>query len=74
MIADQVLMVEPPGDTQSIVESWAMWQGGAIPGKDFLAMLTEAGFIEAELVKDTGFDSSPVTKGVLFRSRKPNDA
>jgi hypothetical protein len=38
---------------------------------DFLAMLYEAGFIDVELVKDTGFNSSPVTKGVLFRSKKP---
>ncbi len=34
-------------------------------------MLNEAGFIEFELVKDTGFNSSPVTKGVLFRAKKP---
>jgi hypothetical protein len=34
-------------------------------------MLNEAGFIERELVKDTGFDSSPATKGVLFRAKKP---
>ena len=36
-------------------------------------MLNEAGFIEYELVKDTGFNSSPVTKGVLFRARKPEE-
>jgi len=34
-------------------------------------MLHEAGFIEVELVKDTGFNSSPLTKGVLFRAIKP---
>jgi hypothetical protein len=34
-------------------------------------MLKEAGFIEIELVKDTGFNSSPITKGVLLRARKP---
>jgi hypothetical protein len=34
-------------------------------------MLKEAGFIEIELVKDTGFNSSPVTKGVLLRAKKP---
>lgn len=34
-------------------------------------MLNEAGFIECELVKHTGFNSSPVTKGVLFRAKKP---
>ena len=36
-------------------------------------MLNEAGFIDDELVTDTGFNSSPVTKGVLFRARKPKD-
>jgi hypothetical protein len=38
---------------------------------DFLAILNEAGFVEVELVKDTDFNSSPVTKGVLFRAKKP---
>jgi len=33
--------------------------------------LNEAGFVESEFVKNTGFNSSPVTKGVLFRARKP---
>jgi len=37
-------------------------------------MANEAGFVEGELVKDTGFNSSPVTKGVLLRFRKPKDA
>jgi alkylhydroperoxidase/carboxymuconolactone decarboxylase family protein YurZ len=45
--------------------------GGAIPGKDFLAMLKNAGFKDAEMVSETGFNSSPVTKGVLFRAVKP---
>jgi len=35
-------------------------------------MLNEAGFNDYELVADTGFDSSPVTKGVLLRARKPD--
>ena len=33
-------------------------------------MLNEAGFVDAELVDETGFNSSPVTRGVLFRARK----
>ena len=33
-------------------------------------MLKEAGFVDAEVVGETGFDSSPVTKGMLFRARK----
>ncbi len=33
-------------------------------------MLNKAGFVDVELVADTGFNSSPVTKGVLFRAKK----
>jgi alkylhydroperoxidase/carboxymuconolactone decarboxylase family protein YurZ len=33
-------------------------------------MLKEAGFADVEWVAETGFNSSPVTKGVLFRARK----
>ncbi len=33
-------------------------------------MLKEVGFADAELVGETSFNSSPVTKGVLFRARK----
>ena len=31
-------------------------------------MLNEAGFANVKLVGETGFNSSPVTKGVLFRA------
>jgi hypothetical protein len=34
-------------------------------------MLNEVGFVDVEFVSETGFNSSPVTKGVLFRARKP---
>jgi len=34
-------------------------------------MLKEAGFVEVEIVRDTCFNSSPLTKGVLFRAKKP---
>ena len=46
-------------------------KGGAIPGKVFLDMLNEAGFANVELVGETGLNSSPVTKGVLFGAIKP---
>jgi alkylhydroperoxidase/carboxymuconolactone decarboxylase family protein YurZ len=32
--------------------------------------MQQAGF-EAEMVSETGFNSSPVTRGVLFRALKP---
>jgi hypothetical protein len=34
-------------------------------------MLQQAGFAETDLVGETGFNSSPVTKGVLVRGVKP---
>ena len=34
-------------------------------------MLKDVRFADFELVTETGFNSSPVTKGVLFRARKP---
>ena len=33
-------------------------------------MLNEAGFADVEWVAETGFNSSPATKGVLFRAGK----
>ena len=37
---------------------------------DFLALLEKIGFEKPELVGETGFNSSPKTKGVLFRAGK----
>ena len=33
-------------------------------------MLQETGFVNVELVQETGFNASPKTKGVLIRARK----
>ena len=33
-------------------------------------MLQEAGFVNVELVRETGFNVSPKTNGVLVRARK----
>ena len=33
--------------------------------------MEKVGFVEVEFVGETGLDSSPVTRGVLFRARKP---
>jgi hypothetical protein len=38
---------------------------------DFLAIIKQAGFADTEMVSETGFNSSPVTKGVLFRAVRP---
>ena len=34
-------------------------------------MLRQTGFTEIEFVEETGFNSSPITKGALFRATKP---
>ena len=36
-----------------------------------MALIQRAGFIDSELVGETGFNSSPVTKGMLLRAKKP---
>ena len=38
---------------------------------DFLVMLNDAGFEKVECLGETGFNSSPKTKGMLIRARKP---
>jgi hypothetical protein len=39
-------------------------------GKDFLALLSKAGFMAGQLVKYTGFKSSPYTEGALIYAEK----
>ena len=34
-------------------------------------MIREAGFTDVEIVSETGFNSSPLTKGVLIRATRP---
>jgi hypothetical protein len=36
-------------------------------------LLKKVGFEKKELVGETGFNSSPKTKGVLFRAEKPTN-
>jgi len=38
---------------------------------DFLALLKKVGFEKAEIVGETGFNSSAKTKGVLLRAERP---
>lgn len=42
-------------------------------GKSFLDLMRKEEFIEVEMVGETGFDSSDMTRGVLFRAKKPED-
>jgi hypothetical protein len=38
---------------------------------EFLATLKNAGFVDVESMGETGFNSSPKTRGALIRARKP---
>jgi hypothetical protein len=42
-----------------------------LPGRDFLALLTDVGFSGATLTGFTGFKTSPYTEGALFMAEKP---
>jgi hypothetical protein len=42
-----------------------------MPGKAFLALILEAGFHRAGLMKYTGFKSSPYTEGALLYAERP---
>jgi hypothetical protein len=35
-------------------------------------MLRQVGFVDIKLVAETGFNSSPKTKGILISARKPD--
>jgi len=37
---------------------------------DFLAMLQKVGFVDAQMIAETGFNSTPKTRGMLFRAAK----
>jgi hypothetical protein len=41
-----------------------------MPGKDFLALMLQAGFHRVALRRYTGFKSSPYTEGALFYAEK----
>ncbi|HZK14100.1 MAG TPA: hypothetical protein VFC55_06255 [Desulfobaccales bacterium] len=41
-----------------------------MPGKDFLALMIQAGFHRVALRRYTGFKSSPYTEGALFYGEK----
>jgi len=47
--------------------------GNIQPGKDFLALVEDAGLHKVQLAGETGFNSTPKTRGVLIRAAKPAD-
>lgn len=44
--------------------------GGAVPVRDLLGLLENAGFVQVEHVGPTGIATSKFTEGALFRARK----
>jgi ubiquinone/menaquinone biosynthesis C-methylase UbiE len=71
MVADQIAAGNVQKDLKARLANWFQWEGGTIPGKDFLALLGKVGFQKVELIGETGFNSTPKTKGALFRAEKP---
>jgi hypothetical protein len=39
---------------------------------DFLALIQKIGFADVKLVAETGLNSTPKTRGILIRARKPD--
>ena len=70
MMADQVDSGNVQKDIKDRLANWFQWEGGTIPGMDFLALLEKVGFDKPELVGETSFNSTPKTKGVLLRAGK----
>jgi len=52
-------------------ESWADCVSGTLLPEVFLAMISKAGFINAELTGFTAYRTSPSTIGAMFRAVKP---
>lgn len=59
--------------TETAGGSWANCVAGALAPACFVKMLTDAGFVEAELLRTTGYRTSPETIGATFRARKPTE-
>jgi SAM-dependent methyltransferase len=53
-------------------ESWADCVSGTLEPDTFLSMLTKIGFIDAELVRFTGYRTANSTIGALFKAIKPS--
>jgi arsenite methyltransferase len=70
--ADVVLEKDLPASLAGSAEAWSQWIGGAVPVRDQIRLLEEAGFKEVEWLGMTGFRTSQYTVGALFRANKTN--
>ncbi|TCK19164.1 ubiquinone/menaquinone biosynthesis C-methylase UbiE [Thiogranum longum] len=70
-IADMVRESEDCCSAVSDAESWADCIQGTLPADKLLEIITNAGFIDAELVELTGYRTSASTNGALFRALHP---
>jgi arsenite methyltransferase len=68
--ADVVLEQELPAGMAGSPEAWSQWIGGAIPVRDQIRLMEEAGFKEVASPGTTGFRTSQYTVGALFRGVK----
>ncbi len=68
---DVVLDVGCGAGVDTLISGMRTGPSGKVVGIDLTpAMLKRAGFVNAELVEKTGFNSSPATEGVLIRAGK----
>ena len=70
-IADMVRESEDCCITVSETGSWADCVQGTLPPDNLLEIITDAGFIDAELVELTGYRTSASTNGALVRALRP---
>jgi arsenite methyltransferase len=69
--ADIILEKELPTHLTASVESWSQWIGGAVPGRDQLTLMEDAGFTEIAQLGKTSVKTSEYTVGALFKGNKP---
>lgn len=68
--ADVMLENELPAKLAASPEAWSQWIGGAIPVRDQMILLQNAGFSDVEYIGTTGFRTSQYTIAALFRASK----
>ncbi len=70
LLVDQIFTGDTIKDHNERVDSWFKWEGGAISEKVFLEMLESKGFTQVRVEGESGFNSSPRTKGILISAIK----
>jgi arsenite methyltransferase len=69
--ADVVLENDLPAGLADSPEAWSQWIGGAVPVRDQMRFMEDAGFAGVTFKGTTGFRTSQHTIGALFKGYKP---